>query len=92
MSRPARMLSLSIVVLVLVALSIAGCGATASGEELVNAECAGCHSLDIITNSANATQAEWDASVRRMEDKGMDITDAERTAIVDYLVAQSAAQ
>jgi len=90
MLRPIRTFSLSVVMLVLVVLGLAGCGATASGEELVNAECAGCHSLDIITNSANVTQAEWDASVLRMEDKGVSISDAERTAIVDYLVAQSA--
>jgi len=90
MARLPRMVWLFAFALAFVVLGLAGGGATASGEELVNAECAGCHPLSIITSSANVSQAEWELSVIRMEEKGMSISDKERAVIVDYLVALSA--
>ena len=69
--------------------ALAGCssgGSSAvSGEDLVKSKCTTCHSLDTVTNSTNSTKAEWETTVKAMEAKGLSITDAERTAIVDYL-------
>ena len=58
----------------------------ANGETLVNEKCARCHSLDRI-QGARKSAAEWEATVSRMQGNGLRVTDAEKTAIVDYLAA-----
>jgi mono/diheme cytochrome c family protein len=56
----------------------------ANGETLVNEKCARCHGLDRV-QGARKSAADWEATVSRMQGNGLKITDAEKTAIVDYL-------
>ncbi|MGV8083868.1 MAG: c-type cytochrome [Coriobacteriia bacterium] len=57
--------------------------------EVVQENCTSCHSIDLVTSSPNKTEAEWTATVKSMEAKGLEIDDATRTEIVDALVEQS---
>jgi hypothetical protein len=54
------------------------------GGELVAEKCTQCHSLDRI-QGARKSEADWDATVSRMQGNGLKITDAEKAAIVGYL-------
>jgi cytochrome c5 len=58
--------------------------AGATGGELVQERCTGCHSLERVT-SAHKTEAEWEATVERMRDNGAQLTDAEAQTVIDYL-------
>lgn len=55
-----------------------------SGEALVNEKCVRCHSLDRVQGARKSAE-DWEATVSRMQGNGLKITDAEKTAIVDYL-------
>jgi mono/diheme cytochrome c family protein len=61
--------------------------AKGTGLDKVEANCAGCHSLDyIIMNSPFASAAAWDAEVTKMiKAYGAPIGDADAKAIKDYL-------
>jgi sulfite dehydrogenase (cytochrome) subunit B len=61
----------------------------APGLDKVEANCGACHSLDYIRmNSPFPTAALWDAEVTKMiKAFGAPITDADATAIKDYLKA-----
>ncbi len=48
--------------------------------------------VDCVTNASYTTQAEWESIVRRMETKGLEVDDVQRTATIDYLVSQSAGE
>ena len=54
------------------------------GEALLEARCSSCHSAD-RARQVTKTRDEWDQSVSRMIDKGAQLTDAEKTVLVDYL-------
>jgi cytochrome c5 len=54
------------------------------GEALLEARCSACHSAD-RARQATKTRGEWDQSVSRMIDKGAQLTEAEKTFLVDYL-------
>jgi mono/diheme cytochrome c family protein len=80
---------------VLISLGIAGlvvaCGGAAdeppaalSGEELLQARCTKCHTLDPV-EVASKSQAEWENTVHRMIGKGAQLTDAEADTLVKYL-------
>ena len=58
------------------------------GRELVEANCAACHSLDyIVMNSVFLDRKGWQAEVTKMvKINGADIADQEQAAILDYLV------
>jgi mono/diheme cytochrome c family protein len=58
--------------------------AAVGGVELLEGRCARCHGLDLV-RAASKTQAEWEATVERMRDKGAELTDAEAQTLVDYL-------
>lgn len=66
-----------------------------SGEEpaadpdlaLVESKCSGCHTLDRVW-AASYDAAGWESTVRRMEANGLQLSDEERTTIVEYLAAQ----
>jgi cytochrome c5 len=55
-----------------------------SGPELLQDRCTQCHSLDRVT-AASKTQAEWEATVARMRDKGAELTDEEAQILTEYL-------
>jgi hypothetical protein len=56
------------------------------GEALVSEKCTRCHSLDRVQGARKSAE-DWQATVSRMQGNGLKITDAEKTAIVDYLAA-----
>ena len=45
---------------------------------------AGCHSIEVVT-SQRMSEKEWDAMVRAMVARGAQASEAEATAIVEYL-------
>lgn len=59
------------------------------GREVVEQNCAACHSLDyIVMNSPILDQAKWEATVKKMIGTyGAPIEPADASAILAYLVA-----
>ena len=57
------------------------------GREVVEANCAACHSLDYIQmNSPFLDKTKWQATVKKMIDKlGAPIAEGDATTIIDYL-------
>jgi hypothetical protein len=54
-------------------------------KALVTKACGtGCHSVDVVT-SQRMSETEWDAMVRAMVARGAEASEAETTAIVEYL-------
>jgi glyoxylase-like metal-dependent hydrolase (beta-lactamase superfamily II) len=51
---------------------------------LLSVACAGCHSLQRISNAKGDAQ-EWTETVERMKGKGAELTDEETRALIDYL-------
>jgi hypothetical protein len=54
------------------------------GATLLEARCSTCHSAD-RAKQVTKTRDGWDQTVTRMIDKGAQLTEAEKTALVDYL-------
>ena len=54
------------------------------GEALLEARCSTCHSAD-RARQVTKTRDGWDQSVSRMIDKGAQLSEAEKTLLVDYL-------
>jgi hypothetical protein len=54
------------------------------GATLLDTRCSKCHSVDRATRAAK-TLEEWDQTVTRMISKGADLTQAEKSVLVDYL-------
>ena len=89
-------LALTVIILVILAAAIAGCGSkqveptsaavAADGATLLQERCTVCHNTDRVTQ-ARKTSAEWDTTVTRMVGKGAQLTDAEKLVLVDYLAA-----
>jgi sulfite dehydrogenase (cytochrome) subunit B len=65
-----------------------------AGLDLVEANCAACHSLDYIQmNSPFLTSAQWDASIAKMINVfGAPISEADARKIGDYLKANYGAE
>ncbi|MGK9165025.1 cytochrome c [Inquilinus limosus] len=65
-----------------------------SGRDVVEANCAACHSLDYIQmNSPFLDRAKWEATVKKMVDRfGAPIAEADAAAIVEYLTANCGPQ
>jgi mono/diheme cytochrome c family protein len=57
------------------------------GATLLQSRCSSCHSPNRVKNAA-MTHAQWDQTVTRMIDRGAQLTDAEKAALVDYLAAK----
>jgi cytochrome c5 len=55
-----------------------------NGQQLVETRCTVCHSLDRV-KSAKKSGADWGSTVKRMVGKGAQLTDAEQTAVIQYL-------
>lgn len=64
---------------------------TEEGQRLVETKCAGCHTLDRV-EQADKSGEQWVATVDRMVDNGLVLTDEEKQAIVAYLSARDAAR
>lgn len=62
----------------------AGGASAADGQTLMNTRCSVCHSTDRIMQ-AKKTPDQWDQTVTRMISHGAQLTDAEKTVLVDYL-------
>jgi len=97
MIRRASGVTLSVALLVVLLMGVAGCsGGTGtvenaggrdtadSAKALVDSKCSLCHTLDRVY-TAEKTKAEWESTVDRMKTNGMVVTDEEYTTIVEYL-------
>lgn len=54
------------------------------GAQLLDTRCSTCHSADTAKQAAK-TADEWEQTVDRMIGKGAQLTEAEKTALVEYL-------
>jgi hypothetical protein len=57
-------------------------------EALITEKLGGHHTLDFILNQ-NKTRAEWESTINRMINKGVSMTDEEKTLIIDWLVSRN---
>ncbi len=93
----APMVSLSLLAAVLSVTVIAGCAApppestTTDGQALVTEQCGRCHPIEQV-NGAKKDRAGWTATVARMRTNGLDVTDEQAAAIVDYLTQRDGGQ
>ena len=55
------------------------------GATLLETRCAACHSAD-RPKQARKTRAQWAQTVTQMIDRGAQLTEAEKTTLLDYLV------
>lgn len=60
---------------------------TDADRALVESKCSGCHVLDRVW-AVSQDAAGWESTVRRMEANGLQLSDDERTTIVNYLAGQ----
>lgn len=84
-----RRIKFTAVVLLLVVVAVASaCGGAEQpaidGETLLEERCSECHSLTRVTNQ-EMTRAEWEQTVTRMVEMGAQLSDEEKTVLVDYL-------
>lgn len=90
-----RKILLGMVLLFVVAASaLSACGGASGessdqpvsvdGETLLQERCTECHGLE-RTTSVQKTRAEWEDTVTRMVNRGAELSDAEKTVLVDYL-------
>jgi cytochrome c5 len=72
---------------------LAACGSSSSeptqapaidGATLLETRCSTCHGVDRAT-SLTKTADEWEQTVTRMVSNGAQLTDAEKSVLVDYL-------
>ena len=61
--------------------------ATDADRTLVEAKCSGCHNLDRVW-AASQDRGQWEATIRRMEANGLQVSEDERVAIIEYLAGQ----
>lgn len=94
-----------VLALVFAALALSACGnsastssnqpasvpTNASGQQLVQAKCGRCHTLDRV-NAAKKDRAGWEATVERMNGRGAGLSQDEVTKVVDYLVKRDGGQ
>lgn len=84
------------------ALCLSGCatgtGATSSTSSattpaatLVAEKCVQCHGLDRVW-AASKDRAGWTETLTRMQSHGLQVTDAEKGTILDYLASGGASQ
>jgi cytochrome c5 len=62
---------------------LTGCGGRPDGATLVSTRCGTCHTLTIVTTSRQSA-AEWDKTVTKMIKRGAQLSESEKTAVVDY--------
>ena len=82
----------SFVLLLVLGLVLAACGgaqepaANLDGKVLVQERCTVCHPLSNVTGAAKSRDG-WQSTVERMIGHGAQLTDAEKTAVIDHLAA-----
>lgn len=59
------------------------------GQQLVEAHCAGCHSLSLVAG-ARRSGSQWAETVTRMRDYGAEMSDEESDRIVTFLTRTQA--
>ncbi|HET6350778.1 MAG TPA: hypothetical protein VFG89_01450 [Coriobacteriia bacterium] len=64
-----------------------GASTATDGSSLAQEKCTQCHSFDRV-QAAQKDKAGWESTLDRMVGHGLKVTDAERTAIIDYLVSK----
>jgi mono/diheme cytochrome c family protein len=64
--------------------TVAQPAANADGAALLDDRCSVCHSPD-RAKQAPRSKPEWEKTVSRMIDKGAQLNDAEKQALIDYL-------
>ena len=64
----------------------AGAGSTSDPSQLVAQKCSRCHPIQRV-QAAHKDQAGWSRTVDRMMTHGLQVTAAEKSAIVGYLAA-----
>jgi mono/diheme cytochrome c family protein len=57
-----------------------------NGLELLNSNCVGCHNLAWF-GQTEKSRAEWEKGLERMEAMGVNLSDAEKALLLDYLTA-----
>ena len=62
----------------------AAVGGSLDGKALLEERCTKCHNLDRVS-SKTKTADEWKGTVGRMVGKGANLSEAEQTAVIDYL-------
>jgi mono/diheme cytochrome c family protein len=95
--RPMKLKRLVVVLSVAVIVGtviLSGCGGaqdesaqdsvSVSGEVLLEERCTECHGLDRVT-SLEQTRGEWEQTVENMINRGAQLTEDEKTVLVDYL-------
>ena len=87
--------ALAMVALVLLTVAPIGCSQQSAGgvlptdgAGLVQAKCQHCHPLSRV-QAANHDKAGWTTTVNRMTTHGLQVTDAQKAAIIDYLSTQT---
>ncbi len=55
-----------------------------NGKAIVEEKCSMCHELERVTGS-RFTRADWQTTMNRMKDYGVELTDDEWTVVTDYL-------
>lgn len=70
--------------------SSVGASSAVSGPDLLAGRCSRCHGLERV-NAKRLSRTDWESIVRRMQTNGLYLSDAERAAIVDYLVDRQTA-
>jgi hypothetical protein len=76
-------------VLLLLSLLLAACGgqdppAQLDGQALAEERCGVCHDYQRVESAAKSADA-WASTVDRMIERGAQLNDAERQAVIDYL-------
>jgi cytochrome c5 len=56
------------------------------GKTLLNAQCAGCHGLDVLAGKQSSKE-EWKGTVDRMVSYGASLNDKQQATLIDYLAA-----
>jgi len=74
---------------------VAGCvppaSTTTDGQALVAEQCGRCHPVERVAG-AKKDRAGWTTTVARMRRNGLDVTDTQAAAIVDYLTQRDGGQ
>lgn len=74
----------TLILLVMLSILLAGCTLRASGQELVQRECTRCHTLAPI-EVKDRTRAGWEDVVYRMIEHGADLSEGQAQRVIDYL-------
>lgn len=95
---PSPRIMLLLVAATFAPVALIGCSAPAGGtstsldgKTLVAEQCGQCHPVERV-NGAKKDQAGWTATVGRMRTNGLDVSDEQAAAIVQYLTERDASK